>query len=278
MAENKIRSLLLRDSALIMGILNVTPDSFSDGGRFSCADAALSQALTLVDEGADIIDIGGESTRPGADKVAEQEELDRVIPIIERLAKESDVAISVDTYKPIVMREALNAGASMVNDVNGLRASGAVQLLATMKVPVCIMHMQGQPESMQASPKYLNVVEELGMFFSQRIEECTQAGISKTDIFIDPGIGFGKTLKHNLQLLANVMDLRESSGCEILVGVSRKSLINDLLNRAVDQRLHASLGLAVQAVLNGAKIVRVHDVRASFDAIRSVEAVSREIK
>ena len=278
MAENKIRSLLLRDSALIMGILNVTPDSFSDGGRFSCADAALSQALTLVDEGADIIDIGGESTRPGADKVAEQEELDRVIPIIERLAKESDVAISVDTYKPIVMREALNAGASMVNDVNGLRASGAVQLLATMKVPVCIMHMQGQPESMQASPRYSNVVEELGTFFYQRIEECTQAGISKTDIFIDPGIGFGKTLKHNMQLLANVIDLRESSGCEILVGVSRKSLINDLFNRAVDQRLHASLGLAVQAVLNGAKIVRVHDVRASFDAIRSVEAVSREIK
>ena len=278
MAENKIRSLLLRDSALIMGILNVTPDSFSDGGRFSCADAALSQALTLVDEGADIIDIGGESTRPGADKVAEQEELDRVIPIIERLAKESDVAISVDTYKPIVMKEALDAGASMVNDVNGLRASGAVQLLATMKVPVCIMHMQGQPESMQASPRYSNVVEELGTFFYQRIEECTQAGISKKDIFIDPGIGFGKTLKHNLQLLANVMDLRESSGCEILVGVSRKSLMNDLFNRAVDQRLHASLGLAVQAVLNGAKIVRVHDVRASFDAIRSVEAVSREIK
>ena len=278
MEGNKVRSLLARNDALIMGILNVTPDSFSDGGRFNSQEAALAQARVLVDEGADIIDIGGESTRPKARKVTEQEELDRVIPVIERLAQQSDVAISIDTYKPQVMQEALSAGASMVNDVNGFRAEGALGLVASEHVPICIMHMQGQPESMQVSPYYQNVADEVAQFLIERANQCVEAGIELQDIVLDPGIGFGKTLKHNLQLLNSVKTLRESSGCEVLVGVSRKSLIDQLLDRTVEERLHASLGLAVQAVLNGVKIVRVHDVKASFDAIRAVEAVSREIK
>ena len=278
MVANKVRSLLSRNSAIIMGILNVTPDSFSDGGQYSAPEAALKHALELQEQGADIIDIGGESTRPGAAKVDEQEELDRVIPIVELLSKHSDVAISIDTYKPLVMQEAIAAGASMINDVNGLRDKSALAIAAQFQVPVCLMHMQGSPTTMQASPKYQNVLHEICEFFIERIECCSRAGISKSDIVIDPGIGFGKTLEHNLELLANLEQLTESTACKILVGVSRKSLIDMLLNRAVDERLPASIGLAVQSVLNGAKIVRVHDVRASFDAIRAVEAVSRQVK
>lgn len=256
-----------------MGVVNTTPDSFSDGGDFLSLDTALSHGLKLVEHGADILDIGGESTRPGAEKIGVQEELDRVIPVIEALVNATDAPISVDTYKTPVMRAAVEAGASMINDVNGLRSDGAVGLVSELGVPVCIMHMQGKPEGMQSSPHYTSVVDEVNDFFTDRIAACIGAGIHNSDIILDPGIGFGKTLKHNLQLLNNIAQIRSQHKCQLLIGVSRKSLIDNQLGRAVGNRLAASLGLAVQAVLNGAKIVRVHDVRDTFDAIRMVEAV-----
>jgi len=273
---DRVRSLLSRKSAAIMGILNVTPDSFSDGGRFNSPDSAIKRARVLREHGADIIDIGGESTRPGAEQLSEQQELDRVIPVIESLAGEISQAISIDTYKPVVMREAVAAGASMINDVNGLRFEGAVETVAELKVPVCIMHMLGQPDTMQASPHYEDVVSHVSDFFAQRINDCVSKGIERHDIVIDPGIGFGKTLDHNLQLLAHLAELHRQSNCQLLIGVSRKSLIDNLLNRPVNERMPASIALAVQAVLNGAKIVRVHDVRESYDAIRAIEAVLQQ--
>lgn len=256
-----------------MGVVNATPDSFSDGGQFSTLDNAIEHALALVDQGADILDIGGESTRPGAEKVILEKELERVIPLIDELRKFTDIPISIDTYKPEVMLAAVKSGASMINDVNGLRADGAVDAAVETGVPVCIMHMQGDPSSMQIKPSYANVVEEVLDFFRQRIDSLVGAGMERRDIIVDPGIGFGKTLNHNLQLLSQVETLKLETQCEVLIGVSRKSLIDKLLGRPVDQRLPASLGLAVQSVLNGAKIVRVHDVRETFDAVRAVEAV-----
>ena len=256
-----------------MGVVNITPDSFSDGGRFNDVDSAVSHALELVEQGADIIDIGGESTRPGAEVVDVRREIDRVIPVIEAIVEQTSVPISIDTYKPKVMRAAVNAGASMINDVKGLQVDGAIEVVAQLEVPVCIMHMQGEPPTMQANPIYDNVTEQVERFFEQRLEVTDRAGIDRCDLIVDPGIGFGKTLKHNLQLLKSVSRLRSSTGCEVLIGVSRKSLIEKLLGRTINQRLPASLGLAVQSVLNGAKIVRVHDVRETYDALRAVEAV-----
>jgi len=256
-----------------MGVVNTTPDSFSDGGEFYATDAAVAHALALVEQGADILDVGGESTRPGAAKVSVQQELDRVIPVIEQLSKATQAPISIDTYKPEVMQAAVDAGAQMVNDVNGLQADGALSTVAQLDVPACIMHMQGQPQTMQSAPQYDNVTDEVIAFFHRRLDECKNAGIDSADIILDPGIGFGKTLKHNLLLLQNTAKLKAATECELLIGVSRKSLIDKQLSRSVDKRLPASLGLAVQSVLNGAKIVRVHDVRATFDAIRMVEAV-----
>jgi len=273
---NPIRPLLQRTSAAIMGILNITPDSFSDGGEFNSAEAAFLHALEVIEQGADIIDVGGESTRPGAEEVSLQQELDRVIPVIERLSKERATPISVDTSKPAVMTAAIDAGASMINDVNGLRARGAIQAVAQAGVPVCIMHMQGQPETMQNAPAYDNVVDEVLTFLKTQIELSVAGGISRDDIIIDPGIGFGKTLQHNLALLRSISQLHTKTGSEVLVGISRKSMIDRLLKRAVNERLAASLGLAVQAILNGAKLVRVHDVRATYDAIRAVEAVQND--
>jgi dihydropteroate synthase len=256
-----------------MGIINVTPDSFSDGGRFVQVNTALQYGLALADEGADILDVGGESTRPGAAEVSLQEELDRVIPIIEALVTETATPISIDSYKPQVIQAAVGAGAAMINDVNALRADGALQAAAQTQVPICLMHMQSQPKTMQQSPQYKNVVSDVIQFLKQRIAACTELGISSDRLIADPGIGFGKTLQHNLALLNAVPEMRAKLGCELLIGVSRKSMIDTLLKRPIDQRLYASLGLAVQATLNGAKIVRVHDVRATFDAVRSVEAV-----
>jgi dihydropteroate synthase len=273
MSDNSIRPLLSLHKALIMGVVNTTPDSFSDGGQYDLVHKAVEHALRLVEQGADIIDIGGESTRPGAEKVSVKQEIDRVLPVIEALVSQTAVPISIDTYKPEVMRAAVEAGVSMINDVNGLRATGALEAAAKADMPVCIMHMQGQPQTMQAKPQYQSVVAEVDAFFKQRITAALAAGIIHSDIILDPGIGFGKTLKHNLELLNSVSQLKEFSGCHILVGVSRKSLIDKLLGRAVDKRLPASLGLAVQSVLNGAKIVRVHDVEETFDAVRAVEAV-----
>lgn len=261
-----------------MGILNLTPDSFSDGGRFVDADNALRHALAMAQSGADILDVGGESTRPGADKVTLQEELDRVIPVIERIASETATPISVDTCKPAVMRPAVAAGATMINDVNGLRAEGAMELVAELEVPACIMHMQGTPQTMQQDPRYDQVVDEVIMFLQTRVQHAKQHGIPNNMLIVDPGIGFGKTLEHNLALLAKIPLLRATTGCDVLIGVSRKSLIDHLLSRSVDERLPASLGLAVQAALNGAKILRVHDVQATHDAVRAAEAVSQYLE
>lgn len=268
-----IRSLLQRPRAAIMGIINITPDSFSDGGQFDSAEAAFRHAMTLVDEGADILDIGGESTRPGADSVSLQQEQDRVLPVIELIRAESDIPISIDTYKPQMMQAAVASGASMINDVNGLQADRALETAAATAVPVCVMHKQGRPKDMQVKPGYDNVVREVLAFFEARVRACEAAGIERNDLFLDPGIGFGKTLNHNLLLLQSLAQVRSQLKCELLIGVSRKSMIDHLFGRSVQERLPASLGLVVQAVLNGAKIVRVHDVRATHDAVRSAEAV-----
>ncbi len=278
MGSNSARRLLAdSNAALIMGVVNATPDSFSDGGRFDKLDTALEHALGLVEQGADILDIGGESTRPGAERVSLEQELERVVPLIETLAQHTDTPISIDSNKPEVMLAAIEAGASMINDVNGLRADGAIETAVKAGVPVCIMHMQGDPRSMQIKPSYVNVVDEVLDFFQQRIDLLVGSGLDRNDIIIDPGIGFGKTLDHNLLLLNKVEMLKSETQCEVLIGVSRKSLIDKLFGRPVDQRLSASLGLAVQSVLNGAKIVRVHDVRETFDAVRAVEAVRNAI-
>lgn len=272
LADNSIQALLQRPQSVVMGIINVTPDSFSDGGLAFEAKSAVAQGLQMVADGADILDVGGESTRPGAEIVSLQQELDRVIPVIEQLLVETETPISIDTYKPEVMQAAVAAGASMINDVKALQTGSALTVAAKSKVPVCLMHMSGNPDTMQNSPVYDDVVTEVVEFLRLRVDSCLELGIARKDIIIDPGIGFGKTLEHNLQLLAAIPELKKLSS-SVLIGVSRKSMIDHLLGRSVDQRLPASLGLAVQSVLNGAKIVRVHDVRATSDAIRSVEAV-----
>ena len=256
----------------IMGILNVTPDSFSDGGIFLARDAAVTHALVMVEEGADIIDVGGESTRPGAQAVSVQEELDRVIPVIEAIARAVPVPISIDTSKPEVMRAAVAAGAGLINDVRALRATDALQTAAALDVPVCLMHMQGEPRSMQHHPVYTDVVVEVRDFLRERIETCVAAGISRDRIIVDPGFGFGKTAEHNLELLRRLGELRVL-GAPILAGLSRKSMIGALLGLPVAQRLHASVALALIAVQNGATMLRVHDVRATREAIRMFEAV-----
>jgi len=256
----------------IMGILNVTPDSFSDGGIFLARDAAVTHALLMVEEGADIIDVGGESTRPGAQAVSVQEELDRVIPVIEAIASAVPVPISIDTSKPEVMRAAVAAGAGLINDVRALRATDALNTAAALGVPVCLMHMQGEPRSMQHHPVYTDVVVEVRDFLQERIEACIAAGIPRQRMLVDPGFGFGKTVEHNLDLLRRLGELR-ALGMPILAGLSRKSMIGALFGLPVEQRLHASVALALIAVQNGATMLRVHDVRATREAIRMFEAV-----
>jgi len=256
----------------IMGILNITPDSFSDGGIFLSHDAAVTRALAMVEEGADLIDVGGESTRPGAQAVPVQEELDRVIPVIEAIARAVPVPISIDTSKPDVMRAAVAAGAGFINDVRALREPGAVETAAALQVPVCLMHMQGEPRSMQHHPVYSDVAVEVRDFLQERIDACITASIPRQRIVLDPGFGFGKTVEHNLDLLRRLGVLR-TFGVPILAGLSRKSMIGTLFELPVTQRLHASVALALIAVQNGATIVRVHDVRATREAIRTLEAV-----
>jgi dihydropteroate synthase len=257
----------------VMGILNVTPDSFSDGGRFVARDAALRQAGRMAEEGADIIDVGGESTRPGSEGVSVQQELDRVIPIIEALVAELPLPLSVDTSKPEVMHAAVQAGAGLINDVNALRAPGALQAAAGAGVPVCIMHMQGEPRSMQSDPVYVDVLQDLLDFFAQRIGACVDAGIPKERLLVDPGFGFGKTLRHNLQLLRH-LDRFTGLGLPLLVGISRKSMIGVLLDKPADQRLYGSLAAAVLAADRGAAILRVHDVGPTVDALKVASAVA----
>ncbi|HVA55402.1 MAG TPA: dihydropteroate synthase [Gammaproteobacteria bacterium] len=256
-----------------MGVLNRTPDSFSDAGIFTELDAALRQALRMYEEGAAIIDIGGESTRPGSVAVTGQQEIERVIPLIERLVSESDVPVSIDTSKPEVMRAAVEAGAVMINDVYALRLPGALQAARDCAVPVCLMHMQGEPRSMQRHPKYMDVVSEVKKFLEERVRVCESAGIPRKRILIDPGFGFGKTLIHNLDLLRH-LDEFTSLGLPLLMGLSRKSMIGTLLGGVpVTQRMHGSVAAAVIAVLHGARIVRTHDVRPTVDALKITSVV-----
>jgi len=254
-----------------MGILNVTPDSFSDGGQFDNLNIALRQAATMLDGGAAIIDIGGESTRPGANSVSLQEELDRIIPVIEAVKSITEVPVSVDTSKAEVMREAVAAGAGMINDINALRGEGALQAAADLNVPVCLMHMRGKPRTMQQSPHYDDVVADVAAFLDERIAACVEAGIPEDLIVVDPGFGFGKTHQHNVELLANLRQLHVRNR-PVLVGVSRKSTLGDLTQREVHQRLPASIAAAAVAVMNGADIIRAHDVQASVDALKVVRA------
>jgi dihydropteroate synthase len=258
----------------VMGILNVTPDSFSDGGDFISPAAALERARGMVQEGADIIDVGGESTRPGSQAVSEEAELERVIPVIEAIASELAVPISIDTSKALVMREAVAAGAGLINDVMALQEPGALQAAAETGAPVCLMHMQGKPRTMQQNPQYEDVVEEVMMFFRQRLEACVANGIAREQLLLDPGFGFGKLLPHNLQLLADLGRFKEL-GRPLLVGISRKSMIGAILGDApVDERLYGSLAAAVVAAERGAAILRVHDVKPTVEALKVRQAVA----
>lgn len=258
-----------------MGVLNRTPDSFSDGGAFTDFDAALRHAEQMAKDDAAIIDIGGESTRPGAQAVSVEEEMERVVPLIDRLAREIDIPISVDTSKPEVMRAAVAAGASMINDVYALRQPGALETAAQLGVPVVLMHMQGEPRSMQQHPHYENVVAEVKDFLFERVRACKAAGIPHTNILIDPGFGFGKTLKHNLELLRRLQELK-TLGLPVTVGLSRKSSIGTLLGGVpASERLHGSVAAAVVAVMNGANVVRAHDVKATVEALKVAAAVCR---
>lgn len=267
------RSLRL-DRPRIMGIVNVTPDSFSDGGAFTSVDDAVAHALRLADEGADILDIGGESTRPGASEVSIDDELRRVIPVIGRLAKETALPISIDTSKPEVMRAAVAAGAGMINDVFALRRDGAIEAAAELGVPVCLMHMLGEPRSMQDAPQYDDVVADVHGFFAQRLFACEMAGIAKKNLLIDPGFGFGKALDHNLALLAQLRRFT-GLGVPVLAGLSRKGMIGKLTGRELAaDRVVGSVAAALVAVKNGAMIVRVHDVAATSDALKVWAAVA----
>lgn len=257
---------------LVMGVLNVTPDSFSDGGCFIDPSLAMARVKEMVDEGADIIDIGGESTRPGAAAVPEAEELERVIPLLCQIHDTLEVMVSVDTSKPKVMQAAISAGAGMINDVYALRAPGAIEAVADSSAQVCLMHMQGEPRTMQDNPRYSNVIVEVGDFLAARAEACLAAGIGRDRIFLDPGFGFGKTLAHNLELMAGLDKLLEL-GFPLLVGVSRKSMFGALLEREVDERLAGSVAMAAIAVWSGASIIRAHDIAETSDAVRVAAAV-----
>ncbi|WP_434607838.1 dihydropteroate synthase [Pseudomonas sp. D2-30] len=256
----------------VMGILNVTPDSFSDGGRFSQLDAALRHAQAMVCAGATLIDVGGESTRPGARAVSPTEELERVAPIVERIHRELDVVISVDTSTPAVMREAARLGAGLINDVRSLRRDGALDAAAATGLPVCLMHMLGEPGTMQDDPHYDDVTKEVGEFLAERMNQCAAVGIPAERIILDPGFGFAKTVAHNLSLFKH-MEALHALGRPLLVGVSRKSMIGNALGRPVGERLYGGLALAALAITKGARILRVHDVIETMDVVRMIAAV-----
>jgi dihydropteroate synthase len=255
-----------------MGVLNVTPDSFSDGGRFASIETAVNHALRMVEEGAALIDVGGESTRPGARAVSAEEEIRRVVPVVGALAKRTNVLISVDTSKPEVMTAAVHAGATFINDVRALREPGAIEAAADSGAAVCLMHMQGEPRTMQVDPRYDDVVAEVRDFLRERARACIAGGIAEDRLAIDPGIGFGKRLEHNLALLAGLPTLA-GLGWPLLVGASRKSMFGELLARAVDQRIAGGVAIATAAVLAGASIVRTHDVAATVDAVKVAVAL-----
>ncbi|MDE0855371.1 MAG: dihydropteroate synthase [Nevskia sp.] len=256
----------------VMGVLNVTPDSFSDGGRHAGVEAALQHARLMVAQGAAIIDVGGESTRPGAAPVAEQEELERVVPVVERIRRELDCVVSVDTMKAAVMDAACAAGAELVNDVYALRAPGAIEAVRRHRAAVCLMHMQGQPRDMQREPHYDDVLGEVTAFLAQRASACEAAGIAATGIVLDPGIGFGKTDAHNLRLLSR-LDMLAGLGRPLLIGVSRKSMFGRLLGLPLEERLSPGLATAAVAVWQGARIVRAHDVAATTGALKIIDKI-----
>lgn len=255
----------------VMGILNVTPDSFSDGGQHNALVDAVKHANLMINAGATIIDIGGESTRPGASEVSVEEELERVIPTVEAIAQRFEVWISVDTSKADVIRESARVGAHIINDIRSLQEPGALQAAAETGLPVCLMHMQGEPTTMQSAPKYDDVFADVERFFIEHIARCEAAGITKDKLLLDPGFGFGKNLSHNYQLLARLSEFHRFA-LPLLVGMSRKSMVGQLLNVGPDQRLSGSLSCAVIAAMQGAQIIRVHDVKETVEALRVVEA------
>lgn len=267
----KLQSLSLA-RPIVMGILNVTPDSFSDGNEFTFIDNALARALEMREQGAQIIDIGGESTRPGAKLVTLEQELARVIPIIKALKLQSDCLISIDTSKPEVMRQAVEAGADIINDVRALQEPGALEAAAQLQVPVCLMHMQGQPENMQDSPNYHHLIGDIVHFFEERISACLSAGIERKQLILDPGFGFGKTLAQNYELLGQLGRFKELM-LPLLVGLSRKSMIGDLLKNQTSERLVGSVSCALIAAQNGAQIIRVHDVKETVEVLTIMQAV-----
>jgi dihydropteroate synthase len=258
----------------VMGIINVTPDSFSDGGQFVSINLAVEQALKLIAEGADILDVGGESTRPGAHPVSLNEELNRVIPVIEALSSVSTVPISIDTYKPEVMRLAIAAGADIVNDIRALQEPDALDIVANSKAGVCLMHMQGLPQTMQLAPQYDDVVSEVKQFLVDRMNVAISHGIAKNRILLDPGFGFGKTRAHNISLIQQLSKLIDI-GQPLLVGLSRKSVLGSIVGGDESQRLYASIAASVISAMNGAKIIRVHDVKATVDALKVVTAIQQ---
>ncbi len=256
----------------VMGIVNVTPDSFSDGGKFNATDSAITHALDLIKQGADLLDIGGESTRPNATPVSLQEELDRVISVIEALAKQINIPISIDTYKPQVMQAAIDAGASMVNDVRALQEDGALEVVANSNVGVCLMHMQGTPQTMQINPQYADVVGEVKAFLEGRLQASMHGGIGRERILLDPGFGFGKTREHNITLIQQLEALNRLAQ-PLLVGLSRKSVLGQVTGEDVNVHLYASIAAAVISAMKGAKILRVHDVRETVEALKVVSAI-----
>lgn len=258
----------------VMGILNVTPDSFSDGGKFASFDAALAQVEQMISDGVDIIDIGGESTRPGAAEVSLEDEVARVIPLLKAIKAKFDIKVSIDTSKAEVMSQAIACGADIINDVRALQNEGCLAVLAKSDVPVCLMHMQGLPRTMQDNPQYEDVIQDIKQFFIDRIKVCEQAGIKRERIIIDPGFGFGKTLEQNYQLLAQLHQF-DDLGLPLLSGTSRKSMIGNLLQRNVDERLAGSLTTAIIAAQQNASIIRVHDVKETVDALQVLNATAK---
>ncbi len=260
------------DSCQVMGILNITPDSFYDGGEYDAVDKAVERAVEMEKKGADIIDIGGESTRPGSERVSLEEEKERVLPVIEEVSKKVDSLISIDTYKPEIAESAVDSGADIVNDIFGLRKEGMAEKIAELDVPVIIMHMQGTPRNMQKNPEYDDVINDISEFFVERIKHAEESGIKKENIILDPGIGFGKKLEHNLEILKR-LDEFNSLGHPVLLGASRKSFLKGVLDKEVDERLYGSLAVAADAVGKDVSILRAHDVEETVDVVRTIEAV-----
>ncbi|SDH26050.1 dihydropteroate synthase [Vibrio xiamenensis] len=269
-ANNRVLDLT---QPVVMGILNVTPDSFSDGGRFNSVDTALERVEQMVKAGVTIIDIGGESTRPGAPEVSVEEEIDRVVPVVKAIREKFDIWLSIDTSKAEVMRLAIEAGADIINDVRSLTEPGALEVVAKANVPVCIMHMQGEPSTMQQNPQYQNLLTEVHQFLEERIQICVDAGIKREKLILDPGFGFGKTVEHNYSMLAHLEEFHQYN-LPVLAGMSRKSMLFKLLDKQPQQCMAASVASATIAAMKGAQIIRVHDFEETLDAVRVVNAVS----